>query len=69
VNILAVAGAPPVAVLESLGVRRVSVGSGPMRATLALTARIARELIAQGTYASFADAIPYAEANRLFQEN
>ncbi|MCU1274355.1 MAG: phosphonomutase -like protein [Bryobacterales bacterium] len=69
VNILAVAGAPPVAVLESLGVRRVSVGSGPMRATLALTARIALELIAQGTYGSFADAIPYPEANRLFEEN
>ena len=69
VNILAVPGMPPVAVLESLGVRRVSVGSGPMRATLALTARIARELIAQGTYASFADAIPSAEANRLFQED
>jgi 2-methylisocitrate lyase-like PEP mutase family enzyme len=69
VNILAVPGMPPVAVLKSLGVRRVSVGSGPMRATLALIARIARELIAQGTYASFADAIPGAEANRLFQED
>jgi 2-methylisocitrate lyase-like PEP mutase family enzyme len=35
VNILAVKGTPPVAELQSLGVARVSVGSGPMRATLA----------------------------------
>jgi len=33
-NILATAGSPPVAELEKLGVARVSVGSGPMRATL-----------------------------------
>jgi 2-methylisocitrate lyase-like PEP mutase family enzyme len=54
--------------LERLGVRRVSVGSGPMRATLALTARIARELLDAGTYASFSDAIPSAEVQRLFKE-
>ena len=69
VNILAVPGAPPVAELERLGVRRVSVGSGPMRATLALIRRIARELLAEGTYTAFADAIPYAETNRLFEED
>src|SRR5262249_18716817 len=34
-NILS-AGAPPVADLQALGVRRLSVGSGPMRATLGL---------------------------------
>jgi 2-methylisocitrate lyase-like PEP mutase family enzyme len=68
INILAVPGAPPVPELERLGVRRVSVGSGPMRATLALTARIARELLDAGTYTSFSDAIPYAGLNRLSEE-
>ena len=68
VNMLAGPGAPTVAELERLGVRRVSVGSGPMRAALALTARIARELLNDGTYRAFSDAMPYAEANRLFEE-
>jgi 2-methylisocitrate lyase-like PEP mutase family enzyme len=68
VNILAVPGAPPVAELQRLGVRRVSVGSGAMRATLALAARIARELLDAGTYTSLIDAIPYADVNRLFKE-
>jgi 2-methylisocitrate lyase-like PEP mutase family enzyme len=67
VNILAVSGAPPVAELERLGVRRVSVGSGPMRATLALTTRIARELLDAGTYTSFTDAVAYADVYRLFE--
>jgi 2-methylisocitrate lyase-like PEP mutase family enzyme len=65
-NILAVAGSPPIAELEKLGVARVSVGSGPMRATLGLVDRIARELHDQGTYDAMTDgAIPYAEVNRL----
>jgi 2-methylisocitrate lyase-like PEP mutase family enzyme len=65
-NVLASAGAPPVPRLEALGVARVSVGSGPMRATLGLLQRIAAELRA-GTYSAFLDgALPYADANRLF---
>src|SRR5262249_55002085 len=44
VNVLAVDGTPPIAELESIGVARVSVGSGPMRATMALVRDVAREL-------------------------
>jgi 2-methylisocitrate lyase-like PEP mutase family enzyme len=67
VNILAVPSAPPIATLARLGVARVSLGSGPMRATLGLLRRIARELRESGTYAAMAaDAIPYAEANAFF---
>src|SRR5262249_36500448 len=67
VNVLAVAGTPPIAELERLGVARVSVGSGPMRATLGLVRAIARELKESGTYqAMTSGAIPYAEANDLF---
>lgn len=66
-NILASPGCPPVAELEALGVRRVSEGSGPMRATMMLARRIAEELLHQGTYTRFhAEAIPYPEANDLF---
>lgn len=68
INVLAMPGCPPLAELERLGVRRVSEGSGPMRASLMLVRRIARELIETGTYSRFHDdAIPYSEANALFR--
>lgn len=67
-NILATAGAPPVSRLEALGVARVSVGSGPMRATLGLLRRISGQLRDSGLYSAFTDdALPYEDANRLFQ--
>ena len=67
-NVLATPGCPPVAELQALGVRRLSEGSGPMRASLMLARRIARDLIESGTYARFHDdAIPYDEANSLFR--
>lgn len=66
-NVLAVPGTPSVESLERMGVRRVSVGAGPFRATLALVQRIASELRSQGTYRAFTDdAMPYAAANALF---
>jgi 2-methylisocitrate lyase-like PEP mutase family enzyme len=66
INILAGPSAPSAGELERMGVRRVSMGSGPMRATMALTQRIAHELAESGTYASFTrDTISYVEANRL----
>jgi 2-methylisocitrate lyase-like PEP mutase family enzyme len=66
-NVLAGPGMPPVAELAELGVRRVSVGSGPTRAAMGLVRRMGRELLEDGTYASITEgAIPYPEANRLF---
>jgi 2-methylisocitrate lyase-like PEP mutase family enzyme len=66
-NILATAGTPPLAELEKLGVARVSVGSGPMRATLGLVSRMARQLRDEGTFSLMTDgAMTYADANRLF---
>jgi len=64
-NILAGPGSLPVPELAKLGVARVSVGSGAMRATLALLRRIATELKASGTYSMMEDAISYAELNRM----
>ena len=69
INILATTGAPSIAELERLGVRRVSVGSGPMRASMGLTQRIAKELKECGTFASMTEgAMPYLEANQLFMK-
>jgi len=67
-NILAMVGTPPVAELQRLGVARMSVGSGPMRATLGFLDRMARQLREQGVFTLMTDgAIPYADANRLVQ--
>ena len=65
VNILAVAGTPPIPELEKLGVARVSLGSGPMRATLTLLRRMAEELKATGTYSALESAVPHAEMNKI----
>ena len=65
-NVLGGPSVPPISKLAELGVKRVSVGSGPVRAVMG---RIGRELLNSGTYASLSEgAIPYAEANRLFSE-
>jgi 2-methylisocitrate lyase-like PEP mutase family enzyme len=67
VNILAGPATPPVAELARLGVARVSVGGGPMRAIMAHTRRIAQDLLATGTYNSYMqDRMPHTDANKLF---
>ncbi len=67
-NILAMIGTPSVAELQQLGVARVSIGSGPIRATLGFLGRMARELHEDGVFAMMTEEAPsYAEANRLFQ--
>jgi len=67
-NILATVGTPPVAELQRLGVARVSVGSGPMRATLGFLGRMARQLHDEGAFTLMTEGtIPYADVNRLFQ--
>lgn len=68
VNVLAGVGVPPVPELARLGVRRVSVGSGPMRAAFGLARRIAAELLGPGTYDAFTRDVPtHAEVNGLFR--
>ena len=66
VNILANPNVPPIPELKRLGVRRVSVGSGPARATLGLIQRIAHELRETGTYKSILEGAPsHNDANML----
>jgi 2-methylisocitrate lyase-like PEP mutase family enzyme len=68
INILAGKGTPSIADLEALGVARVSVGSGPMRAALAVVRETARELKTRGTYGAFTDrALAFEEVNELMR--
>jgi 2-methylisocitrate lyase-like PEP mutase family enzyme len=69
INILAVPGAPSTGELQGMKVARVSVGSGPMRATMGLVRRLAEELSSKGTYSAFEGAIPYDEMNRLMSSS
>jgi len=64
-NILAAPGTPSITELEKLGVARVSVGSGFMRATLGLLRRAAEELKAAGTYSTLTEAMPYVDVNKM----
>ncbi|HEY1911648.1 MAG TPA: isocitrate lyase/phosphoenolpyruvate mutase family protein [Vicinamibacterales bacterium] len=68
VNVLAAAGMPPIPQLEKLGVARLSVGSGPMRAALSVARDVARELKGPGTFKTFTDrAMTFAEVNELMK--
>jgi 2-methylisocitrate lyase-like PEP mutase family enzyme len=69
VNILAVPGSPSVPELRKLGVARVSLGSGPMRATLGLLRRLAKELKTSGTYAAMDGGPSHAEMNELMNSS
>ncbi len=58
---------PPVAELKLMGVRRLSLGSGPMRATLGTLEQISQELLQDGTYKALTQkAVPYGEVQKLF---
>jgi 2-methylisocitrate lyase-like PEP mutase family enzyme len=68
-NVLATVGSLSVAELEKLGVARISCGSGPMRASMGLTARIAKHIRDKGTFEIMTEgAMPYTEANRLLEK-
>jgi 2-methylisocitrate lyase-like PEP mutase family enzyme len=68
VSVLAGPGSPTVAELAALGVARISVGSGPYRAALALMQRIADEAYGEGTLdAMVAAQVPFAGAQSLFE--
>jgi 2-methylisocitrate lyase-like PEP mutase family enzyme len=68
VNIYAgYAGVPSVVELARVGVRRVSVGCGPMQALLAFARTIATELGTGRTYAAMTDSmLSVAEVNGMF---
>jgi 2-methylisocitrate lyase-like PEP mutase family enzyme len=65
-NVLAGPGTPAISELQKLGVARVSLGSGPMRAALTCARKIAEELRDRGTYVLFTrDVLTHAQVNEL----
>jgi 2-methylisocitrate lyase-like PEP mutase family enzyme len=64
-NILAVPGTPSIGELEKLGVARVTVGSGFMRAAMGSLRAMAEELKSAGTYSALTGAIPYKDFNTI----
>jgi 2-methylisocitrate lyase-like PEP mutase family enzyme len=66
-NILAVPGGPSVAELAALGVKRISLGSGPMRAAMGVLRRLAEEVKTKGTWSAMDDAPSHAEMNELMK--
>lgn len=67
VNVLASAGMS-LAQLSAIGVRRVSVGSTLARVALTAFQRAAEEMLANGTFNSFAGATSYADFNDMFSK-
>jgi len=65
INILAVAASPPIGDLAKLGVARVSLGSGPMRASVSLLQRLAEEAFTRGTYSMLEGILSHARLNQL----
>jgi len=66
-NVLGTPASPPLAELERLGVRRVSVGSGPARAAYGRLRQLASSLKSGGSWAVLGEgAISYAEMQALF---
>jgi 2-methylisocitrate lyase-like PEP mutase family enzyme len=68
-NVLAGPKSPDAATLQTLGARRVSVGSGPMRRTLGVLREIAHELRDAGTFSYTREpSVPYAELNAMMRD-
>ncbi|GAB3914882.1 isocitrate lyase/phosphoenolpyruvate mutase family protein [Larkinella knui] len=55
--------------LEDLGVKRVSLGSSLVRAAYGAFFKAIGEIRQQGTFGFAAEAIPYADLNRLFNDH
>ena len=64
-NVFAELESPPIAELERLGVRRLSIGPQAQRASFALTARIAEELLERRDFRFISQTMPRAEVRHL----
>ena len=65
VNVLAVADSPSIAELAHLGVARVSLGSGPMRAAMTHVQRLAEEVLGKGTCSPLEGILSHAAMSEL----
>jgi len=67
ISVLAVPGSPRLSDLKALGVARISTGSGPYRAALALARRMAQDAYGQGSLEEMIAAqVAFADAQALF---
>jgi 2-methylisocitrate lyase-like PEP mutase family enzyme len=67
-NVVIKSKTPPLAELQALGVKRLSMGSGPLRAALGVTREIAREVQQNGTYETcLRMGIPYYDVKAFFE--
>jgi 2-methylisocitrate lyase-like PEP mutase family enzyme len=67
INIMGLAGMPPTAELEELGVARVSTASGPCRVAMTAIKRLAESLTRDGSFEALGgDIMSHQEANALF---
>jgi len=66
INVIAGPAMPAIPELERLGVARVSLASGAMRAVLAHLRAIGRELLESGTYGTMEGMLSVGEMNGLF---
>jgi 2-methylisocitrate lyase-like PEP mutase family enzyme len=64
-NILAGPGSPAVPELAALGIKRISLGSAPMRAAMGFLRGLAEEVRNKGTYTAAERAPSHAEMNQL----
>jgi 2-methylisocitrate lyase-like PEP mutase family enzyme len=65
-NLLAIPGLPPIADLTTLGIARISTGSGPARAALSTLHTAATELLTHGTYgAATSGSLSWADLNAM----
>jgi 2-methylisocitrate lyase-like PEP mutase family enzyme len=69
-NILASAGSPSIGEMKKLGVRRVSLGSGPSRVALGALQRLVTTLRDEGTFAPLeTEAVSYREVQKLLSHD
>jgi 2-methylisocitrate lyase-like PEP mutase family enzyme len=68
VNVLVAAPVPGFTVpeLAALGVRRISFGSGLARVAWGAVGRAVAELVSHGSFGGFAQAMPFAELDKVF---
>ena len=67
-NVIGGPGVPTIPELRALGVARVSVGPGLVRAVMAQVRAAATELLGPGTYTSLREQVTSPEANALFAQ-
>lgn len=66
VNIMVGSGSPTIEELETVGVRRVSLGASVAWAAYSLVIRAAREAFTAGTYDEISNVVPFSEINGAF---